>query len=258
MNRHASPFVLTMAMTAVAIPMSAVSSLASTAADFEVSVRPDQRSYVPGEAVTLTIGVTNRTSTRIVFPGLPPSVERGDLKVFIADGDSPTSFRRYNGPGWGVSEKRGRGFGLAPGETSEASARVLYQPLSDITRIPPEFRETAFKGALMRIYAFPAAGTYAVKVVFCPRFDCKKAVESPQVTIEIAAPEGPDLDAWNELRNSQVYAAFLHDGGVPPVISNAADRARQLGQLKDFADRHATSRYSARIRALLSHDGPDH
>ena len=229
-----------------------VRAAAAQSAPFEglaIELQPDQRSYVLGEAVQLTVRITNRSPHAVAIPAAV-DVWVGHVEVFIAppDGD----YVQYLGPGWGLRDLiASRPRILERGQSVTTEAAILYNHGLRTDHLSRAAR-TDLQGRLRHSgFAFQSPGVYRIKVLMHGSGFADVA-ESDAAEIEVTEPEGfDDRSVWHALKSAPDAAYFLHTGGLrrhprgtssPPVTD----------MLQELATAYPWSRYADGIQRRLA------
>lgn len=209
-----------------------------------LKLRSDKSRYLPGEVVTLRLRVVNSSSVELPTY---PRVDTGNLKVFISKNGSP--YKNYAGPGWGIADAKNSRIVIGPGQSTEATATVLYHNCLDTcatVRDSELYQNSSLKDGVDTDYALPEPGTYLLKVALVD-FKTGRRIESTPLKVVVEELTGDDRQTWTAIKNDGHYALFLQSlGGSRNVDYYVVRRLQELVAL------YPKSRYSGYIRSRLS------
>ena len=80
---------------------------------------------LPGEPLDLNLRITNPGTSPIQF--YRPSEETGSVQLFVSSDSTPTVFKAYQGPQWGMLDSVQFPRTLAPKTSYDLPLRVLHQ-----------------------------------------------------------------------------------------------------------------------------------
>lgn len=173
---------------------------AAGVADLRLTLTAQAPRVVLGEPVGVTITVTNPTARPIEVTARaePESgLKYGLLHVFIAKPNE--DFRRFRGPRWGTGA-RPEAAALAPGASFNIPI-TLFQSES------APGHEAIFTSVL----PFSAPGRYRIKAVWHDG-DFAQQTASPEISIEVAEPQGDDAGVWEAVKGDPDLAEIIQSG----------------------------------------------
>jgi hypothetical protein len=208
-----------------------------------LTVRPDKEAYIPGEAVQLTVSLTNRSETEVEV-GVPDP-QNGTLTLLLAS--SEQRFQRYVGPDWSLRGELSKPLiVLGAGEADTVQTTMLYHRLQPTSHLVEMYARPIREEELNDYFALNVAGEYSVKAVF---YDCvsKTTIESEPLAIIVREPEGVDELVWDSIKDNGAAALLLHTG----MLREQSDSARRAQELITV---YPESTYARRLQALTAND----
>ena len=192
-----------------------------------LQVTTDRPTYLVGEAVTLTVRLSNQTSA-VISGNTVLGRGFGYLHVLVAfDG---LDFKRYRAPEWGIKDALLKPTDIASGHEISETVTLLYNLASTLP------------GEIPGVLAFPEPGHYAIVARFLD-LDSKTRIESQPIHIDVEAPRGVDARAWEMLNNKNAIY-FLHTG------NSRGDAALEQG-FAELLERYPQSRYVDQVRKRM-------
>ena len=202
----------------------------SQLASASLSVSTAKETLLVGEALKLSLRLTNPTATTLILRQ-SFSPESGALGVSLirADGTS----RSVAGPGWGVEDSFGGTITLAPGATRERELSVLFNSLATVDAGGREF------------LVLSAPGVYKV-VVEMSSPTGSEAIESNQLAITVLEPTGIDKEVFDQIANPA--ASFFLETAV---LLDPQEEGTVVGRMQNLLTTYPSSAYSESIRVAL-------
>ncbi len=211
------------------IPLAATGKEVRSPSGLTTQLSSDRDTCLPGEPVTLTLRVGNRTSSPIlVYRAF--KVSYGRVWVRIASEDGP--YKLYLGSGFGTADGTFQLNPMKPGEEMTVSFRVLYHHVSKASEELPAN------------YAFGSPGTYSVKATLYNIVPGHRRIHTEPIRIRIAEPEGTDETVWNLLQTKGA-AYFLHRGWPLSADEGMAEEFERI------IARYPDSTYTPHIQETL-------
>lgn len=215
---------------------SQVSTIVSsqTGVGLDVKVKSSKQDYFLGEVISISLDITNTSSTDIPVKGT--NVESGYVKIFIASDDQ--KFKEYSNSSWGRAKTKGTI--IKAGQTASSQAKIFwnFSPVNRFSNL-----EGFEKSHIMTDYVFPAAGVYLIKAVLYIPGTNPVQIESQPIQIVVNEPTGDDLQVWNRIKNNGEIAYFIQQGSFKTYKDEERDklineieqiiRAYPNGQLAD-------------------------
>jgi hypothetical protein len=181
---------------------------------------------LPGEPLDLNLRITNPGTSPIQF--YRPSEETGSVQLFVSSDTTPTVFKAYQGPQWGMLDSVRFPRTLAPNASYDLPLRVLHQ----VWREP---------------FVLNTPGSYRVKLTYQDGLACKEPLEIPPFKVNVNAPRGSDLAVWTAIKDCSGCAFFLHTG----VARSRQSDQDAVSLLRSLAKQYPKSRYTKFIRKQL-------
>lgn len=207
-------------------------------AGLEVTLSSDQKEYLLGEPIALTVGVTNSGKEPIQL--VRPLEGYGIVTLLSEDG---VNFAEYRMGIFGVGAAQWKPQALQPGETWTLKLRILYR-YDRASRL-----------------AFERPGTFFIKVQYTllPHTSTgARPVDSNVLAIEVKRPERVDVDVWKRIRSPD-FLYFLQSGLEPEGDKAVPRKAVEL--LETFpqttyagALKHALGEYYRRRRMKMTRE----
>lgn len=213
-----------------------------------LQVKADQDSYLPGEMITLNFKVLNSSAEPVLLPkGV--NVQTGYLQVFIADESG--QYNQYIGPRWGLADVLGsKVVKLAPGESFETSATVLYNKTVETAHLSEIAAAEITKGRIQTEYVLPRPGMYFLKAVLNDN-NLTNKIESEPISVIIEDPQGVDLEVWNKIKGDGDFAIFMQTGELKE-LPNGPKTKQIVATLSEIEKSFSTTRYISKIRSGLA------
>jgi hypothetical protein len=235
--------VLILAVLSLVATSAYASAADETSEGFSVTARANKQDYVLGEVVKLTIRFTNVSDQAIEIPMLP-TMGNGGIQLFVAEKET---FREYEWPGT-HSDVDGAGVQIAPSETVEATATIMYLNRRETKGLAERYARDIKERYLDTDYALMKEGTYRIKAVVVAG---EAKLESQPVTIRVHKPKGADLQVWNVLQANPELGYFIQLG-TPRTYQRPGEGSELVKELSDLTVAYPDSRQMGDIRASLT------
>ncbi len=175
-----------------------------------LTVRADRQSYLPGEAVQLTVSLANQSDATLKAG--QPDPANGTLSLYLAFGEQ--RYQLYAGPDRNSRGELSRAVAeLGAGEAFTVQTTMLYHRLRPTSHLTELYARPIREAELNDYFAFNRAGQYLLKAVYYDQAG-KTEIESVPIEINVLEPTESDALVWESIKNDRDAAWFLHTGGL--------------------------------------------
>lgn len=211
-----------------------------------LSVQADKDSYLPGEAVRLTLSLANQSAAGRKVNRLDPT--SGGLTLYLAYGEE--AFQRYVAPDFNSRGALGLPIELEGGKALTVQTVMLCHRLRPTGHLREMYARPLREAELNDHFALNRVGQYRLKAVYVDRIG-QTSIESAPVEINVREPLGFDWQFWESVKGDAAAAWFLHTG----TLKSPADTLEAelfVRKMELLSSSYRESSYAERLQTGLA------